>query len=148
MRDKLQEIIARITWSVRSKNGKIKNANPLKPFKAKRNISEKKKENLSLFGKFPSLSNSIFSFLNRFIACQVASYATSCNMIFLLTHISADTIRIQSTETDKSKLKAMYNFEFPFYTFLLVSICFSLLFTQFFFQSIKLQTVPAITEKR
>ena len=48
---------------------KIKNANPLIRFKAKRNISEKKTnfflnkfsyDDLSLFGKFPSLSNSIF----------------------------------------------------------------------------------------
>ena len=32
---------------------------------------------------FPPFCNSIFFFFkNRFIACQVASYATSCNKIF------------------------------------------------------------------
>ena len=82
-------------------------SNVLKPneiFPRKKKISY---DDLSLFGKFPSLSNSIFSFLNRFIACQVASYAKSCNKIFLLTPISADTSRIHSTETGKSKLEAV-----------------------------------------
>jgi len=101
---------------------KTKNVNLLERFKAKRNISEKKKQtnkiiSLRQFIAFWKVSLPfviLFWFLNRFIACQVASYATSCNKFFYWHLFQLIQFVFIAQESTKVNFK-LQNFKIPFW---------------------------------